>query len=59
MLLKLFLIILIIYFGWKTIKDFLNPSQKKTEVKGSARKSKPLDFSNYDIEDADFEEIDE
>jgi len=59
MLLKLFLIVLIIYFGRKVIKDFLKPSQKQTEVNGNSRKSRPLDISKYDVEDADFEEIDE
>ena len=59
MLIKLILIILIIYFGGKLIKNLLNPVQKQDQVKGAPRRKKPLDLSKYDVEDADFEEIDE
>lgn len=58
-MIKFLLIILIIYFGGKVIKSLLNPKQTQNEVKGVPKKSKPIDLSNTDIEDAEFEEIDE
>jgi len=59
MLLKLLIIIVIFYYGWKVIKDFFNSSLNQDEIKGTPRKKKPLDLSKLDVEDADFEEIDE
>ena len=59
MILRLLLIILIIYFGRKLIKSLLSPTQKKNIVKRNPQGKKPLDLSKYDVEDADFEEIDE
>ncbi|MBN2010292.1 hypothetical protein JW960_13185 [candidate division KSB1 bacterium] len=60
MLLRLILIGIIAYWGAKAIRGLISPSSEPKE--GGTRKSghdEPLDLSNYDIEDADFEELDE
>jgi len=59
MILRFILIALIIYFGIKFVKDLISPKQNVTEIKKKPDKNKPLDLSNYDVEDADFEEIDD
>jgi len=58
MLLKLLIIMLIIYLGSNLIKSLLFPPQKKSEVKGRPV-NKPLDLSGKDVEDAQFEDIEE
>ena len=58
-LFRLFIILLVIYFVNKVIKNiFLSPGRKK-EVEGNPNNTEPLDLSNADIEDADFEELDD
>lgn len=60
MLLKLIIYGLLIYWGAKIFKSIINPiPPKQNEVHGKPRTDKPLDLSNLDVEDADFEEIDE
>jgi hypothetical protein len=59
MLLRFLIIVILIYLAGKLIKNLLNPPRKETEIKGKPRKNEPLDLSKYDVEDADFEEIDE
>ncbi len=59
MILRLLLLIFIIYYGRKLIKSLFEPNQEQSNIKGNSVKKKPLDLSNYDIEDADFEEIDD
>ena len=59
MILRIILLIVLIYFGGKLIKDLLNPAQKKNIVNRNPKDKKPIDLSKYDVEDADFEEIDE
>lgn len=59
MFLKLLLIILIVYWGGKLVINLLNPPKHHNDIKGNSRKNKPIDLSKYDVEDADFEEIDE
>ena len=58
-LFKLFIYGLIIYFAIKLVKVLFQPTRPKTEIKGTPRKTKPIDLSDADIEDADFKEIDE
>ncbi len=59
MLIKLILLILIFYWGGKLVKDLLSPPRPRQEVKGQPKSNKPLDLSGKDVEDADFEEIDD
>ena len=59
MLIKLILLALLFYWAGKLIKNLLTPPPNINPVKGNQRKNKPLDLSNYDVEDADFEEVDE
>ncbi len=48
----------IIYFGFKTFKQFFQKMSGETQVKGKP-KQKTLDIDESKIEDADFEELDE
>ena len=59
MLIKLILLILIFYWGGKLIKNLLAPPKPQQEVKGHPKNNKPLDLSGKDVEDAEFEEIDD
>ena len=60
MLLKLLLIGIIAYWGAKTVRDLIYPSARHKEGgQGKSGPEKPHDLSDYDIEDADFEELDE
>ncbi|GBD94882.1 hypothetical protein BMS3Abin05_02498 [bacterium BMS3Abin05] len=47
---------IILYLGYKLVKDIFKPKQKDTEVHGKA-KTKPLDIDESQIEDAEFKEI--
>ena len=56
----LLLIAIIAYWGAKLLRKLLAPpSQHSQNVGGASQNEPPLDLSNQDIEDADFEEIDE
>ena len=60
MLLKLLLAVFLLYWGYKSVKNFLNPpTQKRTQVKPKVKKTRPLDLTKFDVEDADFEDIDD
>jgi len=59
MLLKILLFILIVYWAGKFVGNLFKPVQRNDAVKGDHPKNKPLDLSKFDVEDADFEEIDE
>ncbi|NQT27705.1 hypothetical protein HQ585_20280 [candidate division KSB1 bacterium] len=50
---------LVVYFGYQFIKGFFSSSPKKeSSVKGKP-KNPPLDLRDADVEDAQFEELDE
>lgn len=57
-LIRLILFGLLIYFAFKMINHFLNPPHKRTEIKGNRRGKPPLDLTNKDVEDADYEDLD-
>lgn len=59
MFLKLLITILLIYWGAKLIKILFSSMPKDNEIKGNPHKNDELDLSKHDVEDADFEEIDE
>lgn len=50
---------LVVYFGYHFIKGFFtSPLKKESTVKGR-QKNQPLDLRGADVEDAQFEELDE
>jgi hypothetical protein len=58
-MIRLFLWILVFYLGYRMLKGMASgPSRKNEEVLGK-KKSKPLDLSRTDVQDARFEDIDE
>jgi hypothetical protein len=57
-LFRLILIGIAIYLISKVFRKLLNPPQQNRPVEGSQQTSDPLDLSDADIEDAEFEEID-
>lgn len=59
MLIRLIIFFLLIYLAVQLFKNLLKAPTQKSEIKGSPKNKKPLDLSNADIEDADFEEINE
>ena len=50
--------VLLFYFGYKAIKQVLGGKREGPRVKGRPKK-KPLDIDDSQIEDADFEEMDD
>ena len=54
---RLFLLALLIYLAIKLFSNLLKAQPPKSEVKGTPTDKKPIDLSGADIEDADFEEI--
>jgi len=49
---------IVFYFGFKWLSRWLNPpSEPKTTVKGAPSRNAPLDLSQQDVEEADFEDI--
>jgi hypothetical protein len=51
--------ILLFYLGYKILKGLTaSPPKKKDEVMGK-KKTKPLDLSKSDVQDARFEDIDD
>ena len=59
MLFRLIIFTVLIYLTVKLFKNLLQSPNQKSEIKGTPSTKKPLDLSNADIEDADFEEIDD
>jgi len=59
MLLRFLLFITIIYLVSKLVQTLFKSPERKSEIHGNPTKNNPLDLSNEDVEDADFEEIDE
>lgn len=58
-LLRLILLGLLFYWGIKLISGIVKLfRQDQGKVEGKPQKKKPLDLSQHDVEDADFEEID-
>ena len=57
MVFRLIIIALLVYLAVKLFEKLLQSPRKKSEIKGTPITKKPLDLSNADIEDADFEEI--
>ncbi|OQX96670.1 hypothetical protein B6I21_00345 [candidate division KSB1 bacterium 4572_119] len=56
---RLVFFLIIAYLASKVIKSIMSPSQKQTEIRGNPNKHDPLDLSKSDVEDVEFEEIDE
>lgn len=52
---KYLLILILLYLIWKLIKPYL---KKKIDIRGSAKRDK-IQYDAKDIDDADFEEIDD
>ncbi len=59
LLFRLIIIGVAIYLISKVFKNFLNPPVKNRTVEGNPKESAPLDLSDAEVEDVDFEEIDE
>ncbi len=59
MIFRLIILGLLIYLAVKLFEKLLHSTNQKSEIKGTPITKKPLDLSNADIEDADFEEINE
>ncbi|MFQ5638344.1 MAG: hypothetical protein ACE5IR_10170 [bacterium] len=58
-MLRLFIIGLLFYFGYKILTGLTGISDsKKQKVQGSRKGNPPLDLGNHEVEDADFEDID-
>ena len=55
-MLRLIILALLIYLAIKLVSNLLKAPPPKSEVKGSPT-NKPIDLSGADIEDADFEDI--
>lgn len=56
-LLRLILYGLLFYFAYKIVSKLFSSENKKIEVKGTKKGHPPLDLRNEDVEDADFEEM--
>ncbi len=59
MLFRLIIFTVLIYLTAKLLKNLSKTPVQKSEIKGTPKDKKPLDLSNADIEDADFEELNE
>lgn len=57
-MLRLLVTGLLIYIGYHFIKGFFTRSPKESIVKGR-QKNRPLDLHDADVEDAEFEDLDE
>jgi len=55
---KLFLYFLIFYFGYRVLSGAFKSPSKKVNVGGRSR-SKPLDLTDQDVEDADYKELED
>ena len=49
---------LLFYLGYKIVNNLLKAPERRGEVKGEQR-TKPIDLGKHDVEDADFEDIDD
>jgi Na+-transporting methylmalonyl-CoA/oxaloacetate decarboxylase gamma subunit len=58
-LIRIILITIAVYLISNVLKTFFQHPVKKESTKGKTSGSDPLDLSNAEIEDVDFEEIDE
>jgi len=56
---SLLIILLLFYLVVKLVKEFSNQPRRQSEIRGQPHKKSELDLSNADVEDADFEEVDE
>lgn len=56
-LLRLLFYGLLFYFAYKIISNLFGDREKKTQIRGSKKSRPPLDLSNEDVEDADFEDL--
>lgn len=59
MLLKLLFIIIIFYWGGKIVKGLISPREKMGDTNNKPTATKPLDLSDKDVEDAQYEDIDD
>jgi len=58
-LFRLILIGIAIYLISKVFRNLLNPPAKNRNVEGNPHTSDPMDLNGADIEDAEFEELDD
>lgn len=56
-LLRLIIYGLLFYFVYKFVKNFMKGKEERTEVKGNRKGNPPLNLREEDIEDADYEEL--
>ncbi len=56
---RLILILIIVYLLSKLIRTLFFLPEKRSDVGGKPNKSKPLDLTNEEVEDIDFEEIED
>ncbi|MFQ5822437.1 MAG: hypothetical protein ACE5JB_00085 [bacterium] len=56
-LFRLLLYGLLFYFAYKIVSYLFSGGEKKIDVKGSRKGHPPLDLHNEDVEDANFEEL--
>lgn len=56
---RFILILVILYLLGKMIKNLFNPSEDRTKIRGNPQNTNPLDLTNEDVEDVDFEEFED
>lgn len=56
-LLRLIFYGFLFYFVYKFVKNFIKGKEPKTKVKGKRKGNPPLNLRDEDIEDADYEEL--
>jgi hypothetical protein len=56
-LLRLIFYGFLFYFVYKFVKNFIQGKGQKTKVKGKRKGNPPLNLRDEDIEDADYEEL--
>jgi len=58
-MLRFLLWILVFFLGYRMLKGLVSASPRKNEEVQGNKKSKPLDLSGTDVQNARFEDIDE
>ena len=58
-LIRLLFYSLLAYFAYKVVTNFVKSFDKKAEIKGTPKNKSTFNLNNHDVEDADFEEIDD
>jgi hypothetical protein len=58
MFLRFLFTALVVYLGYRFLRGIWEKESRKEEIKGKS-KSRPLNLKNEDVEDADFEDIED